>query len=270
MLHAKHHELALHLVNNVSGVWADDYFRFVIQNIQAVKDKLHATAMAITTALGGHAARERFYAYHMAGVLVAGWICRRIGAVGFDLNEIKRWALRHITSMRKSAQKYSNNTDEKFAKLISEMHGAILVTKHFDLLDTRMNTIEVPMFPLKKSPVARLVLGSDKERGKFFVSARAIDEWCAENDLTSSQFKRMLVNANLLRPSPEKGRGFDRKINLSKGVPSHPTGQCRCFELEYAAVQGYVNDVVGGNVLSINQSVATAVANESEELAEVS
>lgn len=266
-LHATHHELALHLVNNVHGVWADDYFRFVIQNKRDIRDKLHSTAMEIISHLGGNAAKERFYAYHVACVMVAGWICQKIGALHFDLREIRKWALHHIVMMRKSAQVYGPDVEELFSKMVGDLHGSILVTKHFDTLDTRANAIEVPMIPLRNAPQARLVLGAEKkERGKFFVSIRFLDEWCAKNNLTGSAFKRMLGGSGLLRPSAEKGRGFDRKINLAKGVPSHPTGQARCYEFDYDSVQGLLRDVVDGNVLNIRQPVANSVASDSEEV----
>jgi uncharacterized protein (DUF927 family) len=40
-LHAQHHELALDLVNNHYGVWADDYFKFVIENRPEIVERLH-------------------------------------------------------------------------------------------------------------------------------------------------------------------------------------------------------------------------------------
>ena len=260
--HAKHHELALHLKSNVCGVWADDYFRFIVENRAMIRDKLQSTAMTIIRALGGHAARERFYAYHVACVLVAGWIARKIGAVGFDLNEIKRWAFNHIVRMRDTAKKYGVDAEDLFSKFLSDLHGQILVTKHYDALDTRLGHVEVPLTPLKGSVSARLVLGSDKERGKLYVSVRALDDWCAKQDTTPSAFKRQLAGMNLLRLSGDQGKGFDRKVYLSKGVPSHPTGQCRCFEVEYAAAQGYIEELTQqGVVLPL---VAKSVAKPSE------
>lgn len=266
-LHTKHLGIALHLVDNVAGVWADDYFKFVIDNLEMVRDKLRNVAMAISTALGGNAARERFYAYHLACVLVAGWICRKIGALDFSVTEIKNWAMDHIKFMRSQARRYNNSAEDLFNKFLSELHGSVIITKHYDLLDARAGIVEVPLLPLRNAPIARLVLGSDKERGKLIVSIRAIDEWCAKNDITSTQFKRTLASGNLLRANGEQGKGFDRKTSISRGVPSHPTGQCRCYEFEYAAVQGYIEELAAANILPLHQPVANALKAEPAEAA---
>lgn len=248
-LHAKHHELALHLKSNVYGVWADDYFRFIISNKAVIKDKLQSTAMAIIKALDGHAARERFYAYHVACVLVAGWVAKKIGAVMFDLAELKKWAFRHIIRMRNTAKKYGVDADDLLSRFLSDIQGHILVTKNYDTLDARLGKVEVPILPIKGNIAARLVLGSEKERGKLFVSVRALDEWCAQQDVSPSALRRQLVGANLIRPIGDQGRGFDKKLYLSKGVPSHPTGQCRCVEIEYAAAQGYIDDLANQGIV---------------------
>jgi hypothetical protein len=204
----------------------------------------------------------------MACVLVAGWIAKKIGAVGFDLNAIKTWAFNHIARMRDTAKKYGVDAEDVFSKFLSDLNGQILVTKHYDTLDTRLGKVEVPLIPIKGSIAARLVLGSDKERGKLFVSVRALDEWCAKQDTTPSAFKRQLGSSGLLRQGGDQGKGFDRKVYLSKGVPSHPLGQCRCFEVEYAAAQGYIEDLAhSGVVLPIQRTVPKTVSSEELEVA---
>ena len=258
-LHAKHHTLANHLKDNVYGVWTDDYFRFITENRSLVEDKLRSTANALVAHLGGNAAKERFYAYHIACTLVGGWIAKRIGAIAFDLNELRDWAIRHIGRMRDTANQYGANTGDLFSKFLSDIHGQILVTKHYDLLDYRRNQIEVPMLPIRNAVNARLVLGSDKERGKFYVSIKAIDEWCTKNNQTPSEFRRRLAGANLLRQISDKGRGFDKEIYLAKGVPTVPLGKCRCYEVDFATVQGYIEEYVESNVKDFYSPSAVSV-----------
>jgi len=264
-LHAAHHELALHVVNNCYGVWAEDYFRFIIDNKKLVIDKLHSTAMAIVNKLGGNAAKERFFAYHVACTLVGLWVAKKIGALAFDIPAVRDWAFAHILKMRGVANHYGANTQDMFAKMLSELHGRILVTKFFDLLDARRGKTEMPMLPLKGPIAARLVLGEDgKERGKFYLSISALDEWCAQNDTTPSAFKRQLVKADLLLPC--KDGGFDSRQRLSKGVVSLPMAHCRCVEISYSAAQGIIDDyhLDGKNVVAFpvkgSDSVADSVA----------
>ena len=166
--------------------------------------------------------------------------------------------------------RYHTNTEDKFSKFLGDLHGTILITRNYDALDARRGLTEVPMIPLRAAINARLVLGSDKERPKFYVSVKAMDEWCAKNDMTPSAFRRQLTGANLLRVIGDQGKGFDKKISLGRGVPQCPTAQCRCMEIEYAAAHGYVEEFVGSNVVSLHSAVPNSVPEEettSEEAA---
>ena len=257
-IHGEHAEVANRLVDHCHGVWADDYFSFVFANRAKVEDRLHKTANAIIRALGGGAAKERFYAYHMACALVGGWIARQIGAITFDLVAIKHWAFNHILRMRGIALQYSENVEEKFSHLLSELHGTILVTKHFDMLDSKAGNTEMPMLPMRQGFNARLVLGSDKERGKLFVTVRALDEWCSKQSISPITFRRQLAAANMLRSGGDQGKGYDKKVSIGRGVPSLPSGRSRCLEFNYAIAQGYIDEFVsGGNVVPISAAVPT-------------
>ena len=258
-VHGEHAEIALRLVDHCHGVWADEYFAYLFANKPEIEDRLHKTAIAIIKSLGGGAAKERFYAYHMACTLVGGLIAKRIGAVQFDLTELKHWGFAHILKMRHVARQFSENVEEKFSNLLSDLHGTILVTKHFDLLDTRGGNTEMPMLQMRQGFNARLVLGSDKERGKLFITVRAVEEWCAKKSIASATFKRQLAAANMLRSGGEQGKGYDKKVSIGKGVPSMPTGRSRCYEFDYAIAQGYVDEHLTGNVVPIN-AIAPPVA----------
>jgi hypothetical protein len=254
-LHADHHELTQKVLNSCHGVFADAYVCFVIDNQAEIIERLQTTVNTINRALRGNAAKERFYAYQMAQTLVGGWIAKKIGAVDFNITSLKHWSFHHILRMRGIARKHEDAVEERFSQLLAELHGSILVTKHFDLLDSKRGNTEMPMVPLRGPIGARLVLGSDKERGKLFITVKAIDEWCGKNGTTSSQFKRQLAASGLLRPGGDQGKGFDKKISISKGVPAHPLGQCRCLEFDYNAAQGYIEEHIGANVVQITSAV---------------
>jgi hypothetical protein len=254
-LHAEHHELTLSVLNSCHGVFADDYVRFVIDNQEEIIDRLQSAVNTINRALQGNAAKERFYAYQMAQTLVGGWIAKKIGAVSFDLTALKHWAFDHIMRMRGIARRFEDGVEDRFSKFLADLHGQILVTKHFDLLDSKRGNTEMPMVPIRGPIGARLVLGSEQERGKLFIAVKALDEWCTKNGTTASQFKRQLSASGLLRPGGEQGKGFDKKISISKGVPAHPLGQCRCLEFDYNSAQGYIEEHVPNNVVPITAAV---------------
>lgn len=255
-VHGEHAEIALRLVDHCHGVWADEYFSYLFANRKEIEERLHKTAIAIIKSLGGGAAKERFYAYHMACTLVGGLIAKRIGAIQFDLTELKNWGFEHILKMRGIANQFSENVEEKFSNLLADLHGTILVTKHFDLLDTRAGNTEMPMLPMRQGLNARLVLGSDKERGKLFITVRAVEEWCSKKGIAAPTFKRQLAAASMLRGGGDQGKGFDKKVSVGKGVPSMPTGRSRCYEFDYAIAQGYVEEHLASNVVPITALAA--------------
>jgi len=261
-LHAAHHEVALDLVNNVTGVLAEEYIRFVIQNKALVIQKLHHTATVIITALGGNASKERFYAYHMACTLVGGWIGRKLGYISFDLNALKHWAHQHILKMRGSSSEFNMSTGDKFSALLSDQHGHILITREFDTLASRINgKTELPLWPMRGRVTTRLVLGSETERPKMFITVRAIDEWCKEQGINALQFRREMMAARIIRSYAEKGR-IDKEMYLSRGVPSVPTGKSRCLEIDYAIAQGYIDEFIPSvtNVVPIVRQVGPVQA----------
>lgn len=261
-LHAEHHELTQVIINECHGVFSDDYVNFVIDHQQEIKEKLQSIVNKITRILKGNAAKERFLIYHLAQTLVGGWIGTKIGAISFNLDVIKRWGFDHIIGLRAIAKKFDANVEDRFSQFLADLHGSILVTKHFDLLDAKKGHTEMPMLPLRGPINARLVLGSDKERGKLFVAVKALDDWCGKNKTVATNFKRQLASSNLLRLGGAQGKGFDKKISIGRGVPAHPLGQCRCFEFDYAAAQGYIEEFIKDNVVPIvspQQPAATAV-----------
>lgn len=108
------------------------------------------------------------------------------------------------------------------------------------------------MLQTRNSVVARLVLGTNVERPKLFISTKAIDAWCVKNSITPLQFKRDL---NALGLIVAVGDNLDKKVSLGRGVPSHPMGQCRCLEFKFSAAQGYIDEFVGsGNVVAIQSA----------------
>ena len=255
IIHGEHQALANHLVDNVHGVWAEDYVKYILTNLDSVQAKLHETALKIITALGGNASKERFYAYHLTCTLVAAWIAKKLGMIRFDLAEVKKFGFQHIERMRATSGEYGASVEDRLSHMLADLHGTILVTKNYDALDTKFGKTEMPLIPLRGGVTARLVIGDDKERGKLYLSVSAIDEWCAKKSIAAVHFRRQLANAGLLRAGGDQGKGYDRKVSLSKGVPSVPTGRCRCVEVEYAQAQGYVEEHVDlANVVSITGS----------------
>jgi hypothetical protein len=252
-LHAAHHELALHITNNVTSTLAEPYLQYILANKDAIRAQLQKTAMAICAELGGRVAKERFYAYHVACSLVGGAIARKLGYVKFSINDLKTWAFKHIDHMRFSAAECRYSTQDQLAAMLADMHGTIIVTKNFDTLTGKGGKTELPMTPVRNPISGRIVLGSPEERAKCYITVRAIDEWCKKNNVGTNAFRRQLQGDKLLRPPADASR-TDQLVSVGRGVPHIAMGRTRCLEFDMQHVQGYIEDFVPklDNVVAIS------------------
>jgi len=239
-----HAEVAQRLVSECAGVFAEDFIRYVLANTGSIQQQLRTLYMKIIGALGEKSSKERFYAYHVTCTLVGGLIAQQLGAHRFDMGRLRRWAMNHILYLRGEAAKYNLTTEDQFSAMLADLHGTIIVTKHFDTLSTKANKVELPLMQVRSPISGRLVLGGEAERGKLFIATRAIDQWCREHGVSPGQFRTTLESAGLIRKVSAADGRHDRKVVLSKGVPSIPTGQTRCLEFEFAACQGYMDEFV--------------------------
>lgn len=268
--HAEHHELAAYLASHVHGIGAQEYFDFVVPHKEKITEKLLSVATSIKNELGGEAAKERFYANHIACTLIGGWIAQKLGYHDFDLKALKRWAVNHVMKLRSASENYAYTVEDRLSQFLSTLHGNILVTRNYDLLDSRQGKTEVPMITLRGDIQARLALGSDKERGKLYVSVHALDEWCKKQGISPVMFRRQMLGNGLIRALPNQSKNLDARIYLSKGVPTYPTGQCRCLEIDFDVAQGYIKEHVHtDNVVELKgKPVTNSVTNNSVDMAD--
>ena len=171
--------------------------------------------------------------------------------IRFDMDALYQWSFAHILKMREAAGEFNMTASDKFAMFITEMQGNILVTREFDRLDSRSVKTETPLVPIRGSIFVRLVLGSEHETPKIFVSVRALEDWCKRNSANYLQIRREMITAGLAKVGVNNR--CDKDVYLNRGVPSCPTGKSRAIEFDYEKVQGVVGDVAArqGNVVSI-------------------
>ena len=241
---AKESSIAINLDSNVYGVLLIPYLRYVMDHVEEIQENLQKFFDKIMTVLDDTANKERFYGAHIACSLLGLKIAIELGFVKFDFNSVKKFAINHVVKLRKLAQEYKVTNEDILSMFLADIHGHILVTRNYDTLDSRDNgKTEVPQIQLRGAPLARLVLGTSAERGKLFISVRAFDEWCVEHNHNANTLKRNMRADGIIRTNRD-GKNLDAKIGLSKGVPTHPTGRCRCLEVDYSFAQGYIKDFV--------------------------
>lgn len=184
--------------------------------------------------------KERFFLDLIAVTVLAGKILTELGAIQFDLKRVEAWALNHILELREIRADYLTSTDDLVGNLIGWLHGNILVTKGMSKGHTEPALESVRLLGPTK---ARMVVGSGQER--FLVSARAVKEWCSENNTSYRGFLQALKNAGYLRDGAP-----DRAV-LTMGT-QYPSNQERVLEFVYEKVSGVAPAVTSGEkVVSI-------------------
>lgn len=239
-LQVEHAAIAGKLLDTTYGVFAEEYFSYLIRNRDAIKKKLDSTLDRVLRAItkaGGSTNKERFYARHVACNIVALGIMITLGYVTFDIKNLISWAINHINKLRKSSKEANYSAEDKLSAMMADFMGFMLVTREYDSLDIRTGIVEEPIFPLRGTAKARIVLGSKRERGKVIIAGRALDTWCRDNNVGSQELRRELFAEGFVRT------GDARPMLLAKGIPQFPMGSQRCIELDYSKMHGIVSEL---------------------------
>jgi hypothetical protein len=257
-----HREIANDLVNNHSCVMTEEFVTYLIKNMTQVKELLDNTYIKVCTFIGesnGDVTKERFYARHVTCTIVGLIIAKNLGYIRFNIPHLIKWSIKHVRKLRKHAESVRYSAVDKLANMLADFQGFILVTKEYENLHTSKNKTELPMQPLRGSVKARLVLGTAVERGRIIVTSIAVDKWCKENGVDPSAFREQLIEAGYIRQKDPV-----KFMYIARGVPTVPTAQQRCIELEYALVQGIVSDI---GVTPLNTGVSDVTDTNSQNSA---
>ena len=238
-LHLEHAPIVEQLTNRVSCVLTVEYLHYIMANAPKIQEQMERWYMRIKKALGdsgGNAAKERFYARHIACSITGGLIAQHLGYIHFDMKHLLEWAIKHVGHMRRVANEYSRSMEESLSNMMSSFLGGLLVTREYESLNSHNGPVEEPILPIRGDVKARVVLGTKRERGRIFVSISAIETWCRSNALNPVEFRKELEAGGYVRNSGER-------LYLAKGVPQMPIGRQRCIELEYTKLQGIISDI---------------------------
>lgn len=231
--------MANKLVNSVYGVMTTEYLTYLIDNKDAITrqlDSVYEKLVAKVGSTGGNSTKERFYIRHVACAMVGLAIIIKLGYVTFDDKKLLLWALKHVRRMRNKARELASTSGERLSSLMSDFTGTLIITKEYDSLDVRTGPTEEPIYYLRGAVQGRVVLGSKKERGRVFLSVRAINDWCKKQSISPLDFRRELADEGYIQ------EGGSKPMLLAKGVPTQPLGQQQCIELDFSKMQGMVSE----------------------------
>lgn len=222
-----------------------NFLRYVMANRKAVKQFMKHLSRTLFKDLNHD--KERFYANTAVTVIATGVILRELGYVKFDMDNLGKWANRHIISMRGSVDELRASTEDNLSRLLLTLNGRVLVT---DFFGSRM---EQPIVHMRGDVAGRLAIKDQK----FYVTSSAVFDWCIKNGVEWNTFKLALQREGFLGPSmfDQLGRPLaSTRINLSKGVEGYATGTSRVIELDYSKVSVFIEtDFENDNVITFGR-----------------
>lgn len=238
------------------GLAGREFVRYVIRRRDWVARKLEEAVEAFSPK-SKEESKERFYRTCIATAYVAGKIAKKLGLIGFDVDALAKWALKQTERMRESLAPMQYDAADTISQFVSSLYGRTIVTKHFH--DGRINTQmrEVPLEPLKADPVARAAIADRK----FFVSSRAVADWCALKKIPPAALKHDLEKAGVL--VRQYGNKPSCMQYLTRGTVL-PGVLTRCYELNYEILMGtgVVMRLVGGTDVAPTKEPETVEGGE--------
>ena len=259
ILNSAHSTMAKTLVNENSGVIGTDYVRFIMKNIDAVRELLRSTSKKLEKHMDGDATKERFYYHLITTVLVGGLLAKKMGFLNFDMNKLQAWCIAHVKRLRGVVEENSRTPEDHFASLMSAMANHLLVTVHYSTLDSRKHQAESHVgLPLRNPICGRYVIGDEKERPQLYVTVASVQQWCIENGASFNALRRDFIQAGLIRfghKDTNRQTGAIR-MSISKGVAGMPyLGKPWCLELDAERASGLLLPRTSAEVLPM-ESVA--------------
>lgn len=237
----EHAMLARTIVEECYGTIGVDYVRYIMRNLDDVQERLRKVSMGMAKYMdGGDATKERFYYHLITTVLVGGFYAKKMGLIKFDLLALRDWCVEHVRRLRNNAREFQNTPADLFANMMSDMVGHILITKNFQSLDNRAKVSEFHMGATLRNPVyGRYVIGDERERPQLYITVKAVQQWCSENDLQYGAVRRDFLKEGLIRLG-NKGTNESTsasRVRLSRGMQGIQTlGSPWCLELDTDAV----------------------------------
>lgn len=258
--------LAINTATNVYGVATDKLLHVLLRNRDKIRDQLHQEFLAVTDALPPkQAVTSRFLAHHAACTVVGIKIGRNLGLWDFSAAEARKFAVAHITSQIEQVSDYRASPEDRFASMLADLHGRLIITYRFDSIDGRAKAEEpLTTVPSTQSVAGRYAIGAPATKenpadpGRLFVTIHAINDWCESRGLNALEVRKEWMDAGLIEMRKGAGRLGEQKVSLGKGIPAKGLGQARCLEFSIHKVRGVLPEVDIRPVTATEPTAATA------------
>lgn len=244
-------ELAIHTAANVYGVATDALMRTILRNQDKIREQLLHEFLTITDALPSrYATTSRFLVHHAACTVIGIKLGRNLGLWDFSAPEARKFAIDHITSQIAQVNDYRSTPEDRFASMLADLHGRLIITYRFNTTDGRTKLEEpLSVVPSHQSVAGRYAIGAPATKdapadpGRLFITVSAINDWCESRRLNALEVRKDWVDVGLIEMRKDAGRLGEQKISLGKGIPTKGLGQARVVEFAIHKVRGVLPEV---------------------------
>lgn len=209
------------------GVVGREYLTFVLRNRDRIRELL-IKARTQLAPKGRDETRERYYTDTVAMMYVGGMIARKLGLIQFDMDNLRKWGLAHIKSLRTTRLEAERTHEEYLSEFFATLIGRTLDTANIYEGKGRPpgHQHEVDLKELRGAPLARV----GRDDGKFYVLQGHFGEWCRKNNINARNILTKWKLDGLVTSPPEGVR-----TDLFKGT-SLPATRVRVIQFDYASV----------------------------------
>jgi hypothetical protein len=196
------------------------------------------------------ATTSRFLCYHAACSIVGAKIGKKLGLWDFSIAAIRDFITSHIVRQLGKIAEYRVSPEDRFAAMMAEFNGKLLVTNRFDTLDARKHTVEEPLVRVNGNIVGRYATGcpasktSVGDSGRLYITISAINEWCKKQELNAAEVRKEWRDAGLVETQRGADERGEKLVKLGKCIPSHPLPPARCVEFVVSKVQEVIPDSI--------------------------
>jgi hypothetical protein len=205
---------------NVGRV-GEQFIQYVVQNQRAVMDLVVAKAKRIAEAGDIKNSDFRFYRDSSAMTLAAAQILSDLGFVAFDMDELTKWTMRHLTFLcGEIATMNKPSEEDSLNRLINDLAPSILVSDEYrDTSDPRGP--EMTQKP-QGSAAGRWIRSKGGElANKLFLSTAEFRKWCLTNRVPPDQLVQFMKSKGLMD-------GSQKRFTLGRGT-SYPGMNITCY-----------------------------------------
>lgn len=257
-------KLAINLSTNIYGVATERFIRLAMKNREQIEILIQQEFHDITNRLPEDSATmSRFLCYHAACTVVGAKIGKKLGLWSFSAAGIKDFIVKHIKRQLDKITEYRVSPEDRFAAMMADFNGKILVTYRFDTLDKRKHSNEEPLVPVFNEIVGRYAIGCPSTKtevgdaGRLYISVSAINAWCAKNELNAAEIRKEWLDAGLVETSRGASVKGEKVVRLNSGVVTKVAARARCVEFVVSKVRDAIPEVdtlQKAEVISIKQS----------------